>query len=184
MGARNQVGIGLSYRPARLHMLAELIPWNRFVGSLEAYPLKAYPLKWELQILTYTPLYDTLWSTYSGTEKYMYIYWWILAKNAHINGAWFFASSLILNGFILIISQYCFSFFPECPEQHLGSPAFAISPAGHWQGHLPAAGQLGPRLLPRPPPPSQPRPPPPARPGCGAAASAPPPGGTVRWVWQ
>ena len=27
--------IGLSYRPASLHMLAELIPWNRFLGSLK-----------------------------------------------------------------------------------------------------------------------------------------------------
>ncbi len=35
MGARNPVGIGLSYRPSRLHMLAELIPWNRFFGSLK-----------------------------------------------------------------------------------------------------------------------------------------------------
>ncbi len=35
MGARNRVGIGLSYRPARLHSLAELIPWNRFLGSLK-----------------------------------------------------------------------------------------------------------------------------------------------------
>jgi hypothetical protein len=26
MGARNRVGIGLSYRPAKLHRLAELIP--------------------------------------------------------------------------------------------------------------------------------------------------------------
>jgi hypothetical protein len=33
MGARNRVGIGLSYRPARLHRLAEFIPWNRFLGS-------------------------------------------------------------------------------------------------------------------------------------------------------
>jgi hypothetical protein len=32
MGARNRVGIGLSYRPARLHRLAESIPWNRFKG--------------------------------------------------------------------------------------------------------------------------------------------------------
>ncbi len=31
MGARHRVGIGLSYRPARL---AELIPWNRFLGSI------------------------------------------------------------------------------------------------------------------------------------------------------
>jgi hypothetical protein len=35
MGARNQVGIGLSYRPARLHRLAEFIPWNRFLGSIQ-----------------------------------------------------------------------------------------------------------------------------------------------------
>ncbi len=35
MGARNQVGIELSYRPARLHRLAELVPWSRFLGSLK-----------------------------------------------------------------------------------------------------------------------------------------------------
>ncbi len=35
MRARNRVGIGLSYRPARLHRLAELVPWNRFLGSLK-----------------------------------------------------------------------------------------------------------------------------------------------------
>jgi hypothetical protein len=34
MGARHRVGIGLSYRPARLHRLAELMPWNRFLGSI------------------------------------------------------------------------------------------------------------------------------------------------------
>ncbi len=34
MGARNREGIGLSYRPARLHRLAEFIPWNRFLGSI------------------------------------------------------------------------------------------------------------------------------------------------------
>jgi hypothetical protein len=33
-GASYPVGIGLSYRPARLHRLAESIPWNRFLGSL------------------------------------------------------------------------------------------------------------------------------------------------------
>ncbi len=37
MGVRNQVGIGLSYRPARLHRPAESIPWNRFLGSLNVY---------------------------------------------------------------------------------------------------------------------------------------------------
>jgi hypothetical protein len=34
MGARNRVGIGLSYRPAGLHRLAEFIPWNRFLGPV------------------------------------------------------------------------------------------------------------------------------------------------------
>ncbi len=32
---RNRVGIGLSYRSARLHTLAELVPRNRFLGSLK-----------------------------------------------------------------------------------------------------------------------------------------------------
>jgi hypothetical protein len=35
MGATNGVGIGLSHRPARLHRPTELIPWNRFLGSLK-----------------------------------------------------------------------------------------------------------------------------------------------------
>jgi hypothetical protein len=35
MGARNRLGIELSYRPARPHVLLELIPWNRFSGSLK-----------------------------------------------------------------------------------------------------------------------------------------------------
>ncbi len=35
MGARNRVGIGLSYRPSRLHRLVESVPWNRFLCSLK-----------------------------------------------------------------------------------------------------------------------------------------------------
>ena len=35
IGARNQVGIGLSYQPARLHSLVELVHWIRFLGSLK-----------------------------------------------------------------------------------------------------------------------------------------------------
>ncbi len=34
-GVRNRVGIRLSYRPTRLHRLAELIPWNRFLSPLK-----------------------------------------------------------------------------------------------------------------------------------------------------
>ncbi len=35
MGTRNRVGKGLQYRPARLHSLAELVPWNRSLSSLK-----------------------------------------------------------------------------------------------------------------------------------------------------
>ncbi len=35
MGARNRVGIGLTYRQARLNRLAELILWNQFPGSIK-----------------------------------------------------------------------------------------------------------------------------------------------------
>jgi len=34
IGARNGGEIGLLYRPARLHRLAEFIPWDRFLGSI------------------------------------------------------------------------------------------------------------------------------------------------------
>jgi hypothetical protein len=47
MGPRNRVGKGLSYRPARLHRLTEMIPWNRFLGFLKG-----------LQILALAGRYD------------------------------------------------------------------------------------------------------------------------------
>ncbi len=34
MGARHRGGIGFSYRPARLHRLAEFIPWNQCQGPI------------------------------------------------------------------------------------------------------------------------------------------------------
>ncbi len=40
MGARNRVGIGLSYQPARLQSLVELIHWNQFLGTLKLKSLK------------------------------------------------------------------------------------------------------------------------------------------------
>ncbi len=36
-GARNRIVICLSYRPARLRSLAELVPWDRFLGSLKVW---------------------------------------------------------------------------------------------------------------------------------------------------
>jgi hypothetical protein len=39
VGARNRAGIGLSYWPVRLHRLAGLIPWNRFLSSVKVYKI-------------------------------------------------------------------------------------------------------------------------------------------------
>jgi hypothetical protein len=44
MGARRRVGIGLLYRPARLHSLAEFIPWNRFRGSIHVQKYQLWSL--------------------------------------------------------------------------------------------------------------------------------------------
>jgi hypothetical protein len=45
MGARHRVGIGLLYRPARLHRLAEFIPWNRFRGPIHVQKIPAQSKK-------------------------------------------------------------------------------------------------------------------------------------------
>jgi hypothetical protein len=58
MGARNQVGTGLSYRPARVHRLSDSIPWNRLLGSLNVYKLG---LRW-LPSSMYDIVYD-LWTS-------------------------------------------------------------------------------------------------------------------------
>jgi hypothetical protein len=44
MGARNPGGIGLSYWPARRHRLAEFIPWNRFLGSINVEKYELCPI--------------------------------------------------------------------------------------------------------------------------------------------
>jgi hypothetical protein len=43
VGARNRIGIGLSYQPARVHRLAKLILWNRFLGPLKVYKFGLSP---------------------------------------------------------------------------------------------------------------------------------------------
>jgi hypothetical protein len=70
MGARNREGIGLSYRPARLHRLAEFIPWNQIRGPIN---IKKYGLWIEGRMqgrdITLTPRlrleYGTTFSSFS-----------------------------------------------------------------------------------------------------------------------
>jgi hypothetical protein len=45
MGARNQVVIKLSYRPARLHIIEELIPQNQFSGYLKVFKYYCGPVR-------------------------------------------------------------------------------------------------------------------------------------------
>jgi hypothetical protein len=54
MGATNRGGIGLSYRPARLHRLTEFIPWNPFRGPYKHLKIRAqYTM--HLRVLTVNP---------------------------------------------------------------------------------------------------------------------------------
>jgi hypothetical protein len=62
MGAKNQVGIGLSYRPTRLHSLAELVPWNRFLGSLKVKKIRA--LIWGQFLGMYTEGFHSIVDTW------------------------------------------------------------------------------------------------------------------------
>jgi hypothetical protein len=71
MGAGNRVGIGLSYRPARLHRLEELIPWNRFLGYLKVLKFglpsyRNYTEKENKNFLIYKEI-----QMGSGTKSYM-----------------------------------------------------------------------------------------------------------------
>jgi hypothetical protein len=55
MVARSRVGIRFSYWPARLHNLAELIPFNQFLGSLK---VKNTASVQELRVYWPQPTYD------------------------------------------------------------------------------------------------------------------------------
>ncbi len=53
MGAENRVGIGLSYRAARQHRLAESIPWNRFLGSLKVEKFRLSVTAYSISVMEY-----------------------------------------------------------------------------------------------------------------------------------
>jgi hypothetical protein len=59
-GGRNRVGIGLLYRPAKIHRLLESIPWNRFLG-----PIKV--LKYRLRIHNLAEFVP--WNRFLGSLK-------------------------------------------------------------------------------------------------------------------
>jgi hypothetical protein len=56
MGARHRVGIGLLYRPARLHRLAEFIPWNRFRGPIHVQKYQLSPVLPASPYISFLPI--------------------------------------------------------------------------------------------------------------------------------
>ncbi len=60
MGARHRVGIGLLYRPARVHRLAEFIPWNRFRGPIHVQKYQLVFSPFRLYLIIYSVLLDLL----------------------------------------------------------------------------------------------------------------------------
>ncbi len=82
MGARHRVGIGLLYRPTRLHRLAEFIPWNRFRGPIH---VQKYQLCTRTLQYTFLLHHCTWWQrlpltgmTGSGGNCPKLIFWTIL----------------------------------------------------------------------------------------------------------
>jgi hypothetical protein len=69
MVARNRVGTGLSYGPTRLHMLAELIPLNRFLG-----PLKVYKFGKQQTIIVQAKDHATSLNWWRGIIMSYYVY--------------------------------------------------------------------------------------------------------------
>jgi hypothetical protein len=69
MGSRNRVGIGWSYRPAMLYRLAKSIPWNRCLGSIKV--LKYRLIGWRNRFLGIDS-----WATkkFKNTWKCSFIY--------------------------------------------------------------------------------------------------------------
>ncbi len=70
MGANNRVGIGLLYRPARLHRLAELILWNRFLCSLKVLSI-GFRERWSLGLLKLTQMWTL------GVHVKGVLPWWV-----------------------------------------------------------------------------------------------------------
>ncbi len=71
----------LTYRPARLHRLAESIPWNRFLGFFNVYKYGLWSV-WFREVTTWNafPYMCTLGifeGTFSHYSKYLFPVFWI-----------------------------------------------------------------------------------------------------------
>ncbi len=81
---RSRVRIGLSYRPARLHRLAELVPWNRFLSfqKVKKYHLRlqrlAESIPWNLFLSSLNLYKFGLWILLENmnTDKVGYLFSW------------------------------------------------------------------------------------------------------------
>jgi hypothetical protein len=84
MGDSYRIGIGLSYRAARLHLQAESIPWKRFLGSLNF----KNTISWHTSKNTYRNRFLGLKISYLGSPQRIYYDWrwalWLIKKENKI----------------------------------------------------------------------------------------------------
>ena len=92
VGSRNRVGIGLSYRHARFHSLAELVPWNWFLGSLKVWKFRLWlEYRWWLLyvIIKCMQLFNSKFYTLHNRD-----HWSVLTKSNLRKSTTFKTSSL------------------------------------------------------------------------------------------
>ncbi len=68
MGARHRVGIGLLYRPARLHRPAEFIPWHPFRGPIHVQKYQLCILYTRIQYSVEGPGGGEVWGHRRGKD--------------------------------------------------------------------------------------------------------------------
>jgi hypothetical protein len=110
MGGRNRVGIGFSYRPAGLHRLAEFIPWNRFLGSINVrkFGLSIHSLSEQSIHFQGSPFTFRVIHSFSG-------------QSIHFQGNPFTFRSPALRGVIHVYNHppfVCSNTFPILPASH------------------------------------------------------------------
>jgi hypothetical protein len=107
LGARKRGGIGFSYRPARLHRLAEFITWNRFLGLHKRLKIRAQ--LWTIKSLFHVSYF---WSNTCFKGR---LYWLDFFRQC-ANGKITASPTILMISIIMYIDgsyTYCSMIFPR-----------------------------------------------------------------------
>ena len=119
--SRNLVGIGLSYRPARLHRLAESIPWNASMTSVTTkkmgmVELPSYPSK---RADPWPPWLPWAGAVLKGTQEWEFF--WLHCKKCRRTffriPSWCWKNTISLMKFFFC-PPMCFFFYPANEQGH------------------------------------------------------------------